>query len=166
MANSTQAASLLGSIIVSTRVTIMAHCFTRIVWPCLTHFDSMCDSPQDPLAKHLKSEPSSHGNAPPDSPLHVVSRESWQHPDVHRQLIGVRQSILPLVGTGCSATTQSPLACLLRIILRKYLKKTFEKKTQGISFAFEGTRGRLKGHILKCKMLEIASHHTSSRFGV
>ena len=42
MDNSTKAASLLGSTIVSTRVTTMSQCFAWIFWPCLTHFDSIC----------------------------------------------------------------------------------------------------------------------------
>lgn len=41
MDNSTKVASLLGSMIVSTRVTTMSHCFTWIVWQCLPHFDSI-----------------------------------------------------------------------------------------------------------------------------
>ena len=61
--------------------------------------------------------PWNHGNAPPYSPRHVVSRASWQHPDAHRLLIGARQSILRLVGTGCSVT-------LLRILPRKKNNRT------------------------------------------
>lgn len=42
MDNSTKVASLLGSMIVSTRVTTTSNCFTWIVWPCLPHFASIC----------------------------------------------------------------------------------------------------------------------------
>lgn len=100
--NSTKAASLLESMIVSTRVLpgVFDH-----VW------FHLCDPPWHPLAKHLESEPSSDGTMEMHLLIHLGTLFR-QHPDVHRLLIGARQSILRLVGTGCSVT-------LLRILPRK-----------------------------------------------
>lgn len=101
------------------------------VWPIL--IPSVCSAVASPFKPSGVRTlfPWNQGNAPPCSPRHAVSIASWQHPDVHRLLIGVRQSILRLVGTGCSVT-------LLRILLRKKQNNRTSKLLRGGEVCWRG----------------------------